>query len=427
MFDIDILKSQTVRVNGGSGVLIRPLSPDCLYVLTAYHCIMQNPDNPIINVAYGKYRGIVPNVLGRFCNKEADAAIIIIERFCDDLQFIGLRDRQGEYVVDYPHLGYPKCREHTDDQSRDIAGRAVKRLWGKDNDFFEEYEYEKNVVKDELEGMSGGGIFDQNYHLLGVHKGSKVKDEDEQLGHALYIPSRHFQGIIKKNGLPEVIELDLSSFVDIKDDIFDLSNKQGAKNKTQELLTSMAIKLAAIVNLSPVELYNAFNDARNGCKPVPFGDLLKHDWASFGEFVLVTSIMMNVDLSQELDKIISEFQYVHSDKDLDLENVANELDQRLIGYIRPGMKIVIGGISDSGFLNDVKSYKLTPDIANALPVEGFDVAKSPRQLMQAFTYVNVNLYKEAIIQRCNEIRDCEEDKLNFYISIIKKAIYESEG
>ena len=427
MFDIDILKSLTVRVNGGSGVLIRPLSPDILYVFTAYHCIKEHMGDIEINIGYGTNKGASLKICDKHYDEPSDAAIIIVERCIENVPFIGLREQCGEYSVDYPHLGYPKCREHTDDSGRDIAVRSVSHLLGKYDQQFEEYEYEKNITKDELEGMSGGGIFDDNYHLLGIHKQSKEKDENELLGSALYIPSRHYKKLISDNGLPKVVEFDLSTFEGIKDDVFDLSHKKGAKNKTEGLLTSLAVKLATIVDMSPAVLYNAFNNSRTGCVPVPYENLLKHDWASFGEFVLVTSIMMNADVRKELDKIISEFQYVYSDKDFDLEDVANELNPKIIGFMKPYSNIVIGGIRESGFPNDVMSYKKIPDLSNALLVNGFDVAKSPRQLLQAFKYVNVSLYKDAIMERCNEIQECDGDKLEFYISIIRKAIYGAKG
>ena len=425
--DINMLRSLTVRVNGGSGVLIKPLSPDLLYIFTAYHCLKKHEGKPELSFGEGRYKDVTPVYKDAKFDENTDAAIILINRFSEDIPFIGLGEDSKGYSVDYPHLGYPKCREDEADRSRKIGGRNVKRLWGSRNGIFVEYEYEKNVTKEELEGMSGGGIFDESFRLLGVHKQSLQKDDKEFLGHALYIPCSHFKNIIQENGLPRVVEAGFSTFEELKDDLFDLRQMGMAKKKTEALLINLAVKLSEIVDLSPEELYNAFNDARSGCKPVPFENLLRHDWASFGEFVLVTSMMMNADVRKELDKIMNEFQYVHSDRDFDLAEAAKELNPSLIGFIKPNVKIVVGGIHDSGFSNDVMPYDKVPDIANALRVNGFDVAKSPHQLMQAFTYVNANIYKEAIVHYCNEIRDCEEDKLNFYISIIRKAIYEAEG
>ena len=45
-----------------------------------------------------------------------------------------------------------------------------------------EYGYAQVPKKDEIEGMSGGGIFDDLLRLVGLHKRSSCYDENELLG-----------------------------------------------------------------------------------------------------------------------------------------------------------------------------------------------------------------------------------------------------
>lgn len=44
----DEMKSVTVRVANGSGVIIKPLADDCFYILTAYHVVKGKTVDEII-------------------------------------------------------------------------------------------------------------------------------------------------------------------------------------------------------------------------------------------------------------------------------------------------------------------------------------------------------------------------------------------
>ena len=423
----DELKDLTVRVAGGSGVLMRFPSEGRTFVLTAWHCIEKEGDDITIIPHEDRYGDEKITIIDKWKDEERDACIIEIKNFTDEIRTIEFIEKPNQTDVNCKHVGYPRCTEK--DGKRDFRCHTIKQILD-NTGFFVSCQHEDGIANHELKGMSGGGIFDTAYHLLGVHEGSACMDEDEQLGYTTYIPSCHFDNLFKSHGLSPVwykgdspkTLFNLDDFRDFQEDIFNFDQNKGAKAKLQRLLDEISTRLSLMISISPRDLYNAFQAEREGSQPVHHDKLKKEDWVTFGEFVVVIGILLGIDVGQEYKKIFGEYQFVQSNKDFDLYDIRNELDPKLIGMIRKETKIVVGGIRKSGYDNDVMTPGI-PDIALARIPDSLDIATGGRGMLNCLTFINGQLFKDAMNDNCKEImKRNDDDRLNFYITLLNKVI-----
>ena len=291
---IDNLKAHTVRIggqDGGSGVLIKPLDTTVLYILTACHCLNGETENTIeLSFAEPYYKGIDIFVKKIYCDLRTDAAIIIVERFDDNIRFISFTNKPHNPYVNCYHTGFPSCRKD-ENKKREFTARIIKRILDDKNDGnLVEYNYTPAPQKHELIGLSGGGVFNDKYQLLGIHKQSVCQDENEQLGAALYIPCHCFVTLIEKNGLSPICEFDLSSFRFIKDEIFNFDNLAAMKD-LEALLGAMSLMRPELLNVSPKKIFEELQRKRNSIEKEQYICLKTEDWARFGEFLLAVRII----------------------------------------------------------------------------------------------------------------------------------------
>ena len=234
----DELKAITVKIggkDGGSGVLVKPMDASALYVLTAWHCISGYEkieagclhfDETIVCEEEVAVKAV-------YHDQDTDAAIIVVNRFCNDVCFVGFENKENCKSSIFHHTGFPACR--ADGEEREYRDSKIDEILN-DTQNLVEYTYVKPPLKHEVSGMSGGGIFDDHYHLLGIHKKSSRKDEEEQLGYARFIPCRHFEALIKKHSLPQIGSVDIFSFRPINSEIFNFDHNKGANADLEKLL-----------------------------------------------------------------------------------------------------------------------------------------------------------------------------------------------
>ena len=78
----DEIKAVTVRVCNGSGVIVKPLSSDCFFILTAYH-VVKGKNKDAITLAVNPSSSLCGKTLRILDVKQSsvyDAAILIVEK-----------------------------------------------------------------------------------------------------------------------------------------------------------------------------------------------------------------------------------------------------------------------------------------------------------------------------------------------------------
>ncbi len=419
----DELKALTVRIggkDGGSGVLMKPLQSDVLYILTAWHCLeeIEGEDYQFF-FADGLYANINVHKRKVYYDKDTDAAIIEIDRF-QDTRFVGFAEKPVMTNVVCYHTGFPHCRAD-ENSEREYDTRIIDCILHDTNNLVQ-YSYAKIPQKHELIGMSGGGVFDGDFHLLGIHKQSAVKDDKEQLGAALYIPCRCFHQLIVKEGLSPIYEFDLSTFRPFKDVIFKFNN-QGAERDLEVLLGETASLQIGLMNKSPQDLFEGFQEQRKCTEKVMAYSLSKDDWARFGEFLLATKILRPDKVNDyDVKQIGMYFQYVYSKKDFDMLEVKKSLDMKMMGkYMGAECVYVIGGVTSKTVTYDVIHGPKVPDLSVANGNEEFDIADGGRAFMNNLTFVNCHLFRDVMEYNGPALKG--DDAKAKYQSLLKQYIY----
>lgn len=422
----DELKALTVRIggkDGGSGILMKPLDTSVLYILTAWHCLKDEAEDTVeLSFADNLYENVQIQVKKIYKDEKTDSAIIVVNRFDDNVKFIGFANKPFDSQINGYHTGFPSCRTDMDDV-RAFAIRGINRIWH-DQGNFVEYTYTPVPQKHELTGLSGGGVFNESYQLLGIHKQSANEDKKEELGSALYIPCRCFYALMVTNGLSPIYEFDLTSFRPFEDDIFKLDN-MGAMEDLESLLGSISTLRPGLMDKSPKDLFEAFQQQRK-CREVVLPYCLKkEDWTMFGEFLLAVMILKQDNLQDyEAEQISKYFQYIYSEEDFDMFEVRQKLSVNKMGKLHnQDCVYVVGGLSSKGVSYDVKRRKKVPELTVATYSEGFDIADAGNSFMCNLTFVNVHLFRDVMETFAPDLTDLNGKEMEKYQSLLDKKIY----
>lgn len=424
----DNLKAHTVRIggqDGGSGVLIKPLDTTVLYILTACHCLDGTTEDTIeLSFAEPYYDGIDISVKKIYRDLQTDAAIIVVERFDENVRFIGFKNKPDNPNINCYHTGFPSCRKD-ENKKRKFAARIISSILDDKSDGnLVEYNYTPVPQKHELTGLSGGGVFNDKYQLLGIHKQSACQDEDEQLGAALYIPCNCFATLIEKNNLSPICEFDLSSFRFIKDDIFKFDNLAAMKD-LGALLGAMSEMRPELLKVSPKKIFEELQEKRKSIEKEQYICLQKEDWTRFGEFLLTIRIIKNNEiLDYDANQIGKYFHYIFSEEDFDIFEVRKKLNVKLLGkLINKDCVYVIGGIKSKTANYDVKIRDRVPELTVATIREGFDIADAGNTFMCNLTFVNSNLFRDVMENHAPELNSQDGKEIEKYRSLLTKKIY----
>lgn len=226
-----IRKVHTVRVCNGSGVIVRPLDKSFIYILTNYHVLFDN-DGKIKDLKFKFEIGSSLNtdkinvIESPIYCKDKDIAIIKIDaKGFENIEFLRLNTCCDSANI---HVGFPKARYNEAVSLTMVLN--IKNSNGYVNECLIEYEYDNLVNKDELEGMSGGGIFDENYHLVGIHKQSSNIDGNECLGKACFIPIACYKELLQETGWSPIMEFNLDNFVELTSLVFNFDDRYIQEN-----------------------------------------------------------------------------------------------------------------------------------------------------------------------------------------------------
>lgn len=423
----DDIKALTVKiggVDGGSGVLVKPQDTNVLYILTAWHCISGCEKLDGAQLCFDDSISCDEDVVVKnvYHDEKTDAAIIVVNRFSQEVSFVGFEEKRDCSGATFHHTGFPTCR--AEGEERKYSDRVIDKILNNVNNLVE-YIYKNAPQKHELVGMSGGGIFDENRHLIGIHKQSSCEDKNEQLGYALYIPCQHFNALIDSNKLSPIGEIDLSSFLAVKNEIFNFEHNKGAKNDLESLLGLISMIQTTLLNKSPKNLFEAMQDKRRCRKRVSPVCLKKEDWARFGEFLLACKLIKGDEVSDfDIEKIGKHFQFVYSEEDFDLFEVRTKLNTNLLGrFQEKNCVYVIGGISSKGESYDVKIRQNIPDLSVAAYSEDFDIADADNSFLCNLTFVNGHLFRDVMENKGSDIKKAKGKEMETYKSFLEKRIY----
>ena len=350
-----IRKVHTVRVCNGSGVIVRPLDKSFIYILTNYHVLFDN-DGKIKDLKFKFEIGSSLNtdkinvIESPIYCKDKDIAIIKIDaKGFENIEFLRLNTCCDSANI---HVGFPKARYNEAVSLTMVLN--IKNSNGYVNECLIEYEYDNLVNKDELEGMSGGGIFDENYHLVGIHKQSSNIDGNECLGKACFIPIACYKELLQEAGWSPIMEFNLDNFVELTSIAFNFDDRYIWEN-AKALLFYIDSYKSRIEKLSPVNVINILKDKERLDKSVVIDELSRDFWIDFTEFVIAMVILLDINIKdQQEDFIISvfdRFHFVFSKKQFDFFDVREELDIDMLKGMNSDARLIVGGMKEPSAFN----------------------------------------------------------------------------
>lgn len=421
--DLDKIRQiYSVRICDGSGVLVKPLATDYLYILTDFH-VIKGKKNEELTFIFEKNSPLVdftPEIIKIEKNELLDVAIIKISNIhIVDVEY--LQTRTQNFGNCFFHVGFPRCRYEGTAISR-TSVLHINHIDGTVGGHLIEYECEKSITKEEIEGMSGGGIFDSENRLLGLHKQSSNLDSYELLGKAAYIPICYFKKVIADCEWAPIVEFNLNSFSSFSAMIFNFDG-QGYINKMAALiLFEIDNYKARIETISPAVIVNLLIKRKRMTSDILLDELNKEFWIAFSEFIIGILVILEIDEKQD-DFIIAmydRFHFVYSKAEFDVYEARSRLDLSLIKGMNKGSKLIVGGLNRchaySG--NILYPENVIPNISSAELYNQDDISRSNRRLLSTMTIINNNIFKD-FVGKC---ADDETDSLKYYKELLLSKI-----
>ena len=399
--DIDtIRKVHTVRVCNGSGVIVRPLDRSLIYILTNYHVLFDN-DGKTKDLKFKFEVGSPLNIDNKnvieepICCKDKDIAIIKIDaKGFENVEFLRLNTCCDEAKI---HVGFPKVRyEGTMSQTLVLE---ITNSNGNVNDSLTEYEYNTSVTKDELEGMSGGGIFDENHCLVGIHKQSSTIDEKECLGKACFIPIACYKALLQEAGWSPILEFNLNSFIEFTELAFNFDNDSFIRKMALKLLLSIEEYKDKLNKYSPLKVLDILKNSGRLAENISIDDLNQDFWVDFTEFVIgvISVLEINLDMEKFILSIYDKFHYVYSTQSFDFMEVRERLDVDLITGFSQNAKLIVGGLPSTTFKGCVLTSKV-PNIAKGMICDVRSISRPKRIQLMNMTIINAKIFNKGVIQ-----------------------------
>lgn len=421
-----IRKIHSVRVCNGSGIIVRPLDKSSLYILTNYHVIVDKNEERTLEFEFEDGSSLNADdilVVDKILCKDKDIAILKID--AKGLDSVGFLQFNTSSPIAVSHVGFPKVRLESAASRTEVL--YICHNDGSINGHLAEYEYNQQVRKDEAVGMSGGGVFDENYYLVGIHKQFSNEDEDECLGKAAYIPISCYKDFLKQVGWSPIQEFNLSSFAEFTSIAFDFDDEGYITETAEQLLCCLDEYKKRLECLSPEKIIEKLKARGRLRNDVVVDELNRELWIDFTEFVIGIMLILNIDEKQD-DFIISvydKFHFVFCQKNFDFFEAREKLDPNMLVGMQKRSQLFIGGLKEPrSFKGCVLDVKTVPNIAEVGLYDMADIARSKKKLLKCMTIVNAKIFKRGV-SHCVDNND--DVNIKTYKQLLKERIKYNEA
>ena len=421
--DIDtIRRCHTVHVEDGSGVIVKTYTDEYWYLLTDYH-VVKDVANDKITCCFSsqsplKDKRIV--ILDDLRDEELDVAIFKISpQGLSEFDYLPICGSSNEFP--YHHIGFPKQRQNGEAVSDSLA-LDIPHIDGLVKGHLMEYGYAQPTKKEEIEGMSGGGIYDDFFRLVGLHKQSSCEDENEFLGKAAYIPIADFKKVLNsQEGWCPVQEFDLTTFETFTSEVFAFNDDACVRNAAASILMKLDEYEEQIERLSPMDVITTLKARHYLSDEMIIEEQTRDFWIAFSEFVIGIMVLLDFKIDQEnlITAIYDKFHFVYSKEPFDVFEAREKLDMSLLVGVREGAKLVVGGLTPSrSFKSCVLPSGTIPTITCAEQYKERDIRRSGRLILQQMTIANSCIFQKAV----DKSVDDEEATFEHFKELLKSKL-----
>lgn len=435
MADYDFLRQVSVKVNDGSGVIVKPCTDEYCYVFTDWHVIEHLKKEEISVEYYVSEKDDYDEDVWNFAkatpievygDEKRDVAILKMPAYLAE-KFVKLRELT--VAKNLHHTGFPQKLRNEDAVSQwDI--QPVKELLNKINNGFIRYSFETAQEIGNLAGTSGGGVFTDDGCLVGLHQGSSVKEKTDYYEKCNIIPIKFYTKAIENNGndFQPIWYYKWNSFEPFLQRAFLVKN---VGEEFLQMMALLAVKLDSLkrqcLNLSPkeikdkLELDKIVNDK---CFQHCFYD---EDFGiSFLEYIVCMHLLYDFPLSTEgVCQMVNHSLFIYwQNHEDDVLAALKNMDSSYLTGAKYGQNIYIGGLHSSGYACDVikKGSKQILDISRPLLNIGNEVDVADAIKIE-YNYISTCLFADCILQKIEEFKDLDENQvLKHYKEILEEKI-----
>ena len=414
MLGIDDIKQKlTVRVNDGTGVLVSPLDKDILYVFTCRHVVLDEGKNilPIdnISISYDEANSKQAHVFTIQSVEvseqvDNDIALLVVKRDIDIPHLYISSDRIGCF-----HIGFPKSRKNAEDKIGNTLVLHIAHFDSNSETDIVEYQYDVNNKENEIKGMSGGGIFNKDCKLVGIHTQSAMHDKQEMLGKCGMIPISLFLQLIAEKKLPPVLKFDLSYFGKMVGWVFDFSCERFVDDRTAQFTSDLDQYKAIVEQWSPIRIFDVLIKKGKINEGTKLEGLDQRYWQAFTLFIVGVIALLDLnepDGEKAIVSLYEKFHYCYSNEELDVYDVREKLEAKLVVGKIKGAFLVVGGLNKTVFYGNYAAPKAqVPDLRKAEIIEENDISRSRSNVFNQMTIINNNIFETAVKDCANTIKE----------------------
>lgn len=414
MLGIDDIKQKlTVRVNDGTGVLVSPLDKEVLYVFTCKHVVLNEEKDilPIgnISVNYDEWNSkqthkfTVQSVIVSD-QEDNDVAVLVVKRDIDVPHLYISSERTGCF-----HIGFPKNRKDVEDKICNILVLHIVHFDSDSEKEIVEYQYDVQNNDKEIKGMSGGGIFNKDGKLVGIHTQSAMHDKQEMLGKCGMIPISLFLQLIAEKKLPLVLKFDLSYFGKMVGWVFDFSRERFVDDRTAQFTSDLDQYKAIVEQWSPIRIFDVLIKKGKINEGTKLEGLDQRYWQAFTLFIVGVIALLDLnehDGEKAIVSLYEKFHYCYSNEELDVYDVREKLEAKLVVGKIKGAYLVVGGLNKTVFYGNYAAPKAqVPDLRKAEIIEENDISRSRSNVFNQMTIINNNIFETAVKDCANTIKE----------------------
>lgn len=423
----DIIKSHTVVVENGSGVLIQPMTDEYSYILTAKHVVQNDDKKPelgIKNAADIKiqiFSGEELQARKIYHHNTLDIAVIRID-FAPNLSITPYQKSiaRGDKVSLY---GYPNYSpEHRNENHQLSDWIETYDLCVIDTDDHKlGFRNEETARQSDIQGFSGGGLFyisrDQAY-LIGIEH-SVIKPA-EYADRVIGCPIANFNEILNANQLKRLKPLHLSSFKHLQDEIFVFENCFDVANlkSITGLLNHYATQQLTDCLITPIEILRLFKGKLKAYQQSESELEKKGLWIALLELLAIEVILNPPALwnADYIESLLKSYRIIYIDSHKSWKAHLEKILATDTAGLKPDGKILLvtGGLlpESPNMLNNLPE-QVIPNIFNGLTGEAINNAR--------YTYTK----KTPIIHLPKLHNVCIEEKESDYAKL-NRVIHETE-
>lgn len=414
MLGIDDIKQKlTVRVNDGTGVLVSPLDKEVLYVFTCKHVVLNEEKDilPIgnISVNYDEWNSkqthkfTVQSVIVSD-QEDNDVSVLVVKRDIDVPHLYISSERTGCF-----HIGFPKNRKDVEDKICNILVLHIVHFDSDSEKEIVEYQYDVQNNDKEIKGMSGGGIFNKDGKLVGIHTQSAMHDKQEMLGKCGMIPISLFLQLIAEKKLPPVLKFDLSYFGKMVGWVFDFSRERFVDDRTAQFTSDLDQYKAIVEQWSPIRIFDVLIKKGKINEGTKLEGLDQRYWQAFTLFIVGVIALLDLnehDGEKAIVSLYEKFHYCYSNEELDVYDVREKLEAKLVVGKIKGAYLVVGGLNKTVFYGNYAAPKAqVPDLRKAEIIEENDISRSRSNVFNQMTIINNNIFETAVKDCANTIKE----------------------